>query len=63
MLSDREYSNRTYNERMQDAGSTSSGRMQRNDELWRLYSKEHKTIIDKIRIKMIERRNIKDANR
>ena len=65
MLSERDYSNRTQEERMSDSRGSykNKEKKSRNDELWRLYGKEHKSFIDKIKIKMIERKNIREANK
>ena len=63
MLNERDYMNRTAEERSLEAKhraaagkASKDSRMQA--DLWRLYGKEHKSIIDRLKIKLIEHKNM-----
>jgi hypothetical protein len=61
MLSERDYMNMTPEEKAQEKKqfSRNKSRAGRKEKLFALYSKEHKTFIDRIRIKIIENQNRK----
>jgi hypothetical protein len=59
MLSERDYMNRTPEEKAQENAQNAKdlARVKRRNKLFALYSKQHKTIFDKIRIRIIEGQN------
>ena len=63
-LMDRDYMHETEEERIRNNRKPliTNEKERRISELWKLYGKEKKSIFDKIKIKILENKNRKEAN-